>query len=66
MCDVYSILYIDCMKLPIKDDKCKKEFALWEDCYKNTYFSEFKKIEKDKKISIEEKVITTSKAPSIQ
>jgi hypothetical protein len=54
------------MKLPIKDDKCKKEFALWEDCYKNTYFSEFKKIEKDKKISIEEKVITTSKAPSIQ
>jgi hypothetical protein len=40
------------MKLPIKDDKCKKEFALWEDCYKNTYLSEYEKkieIEKEKK-----------------
>ena len=59
MCDVFAKIYIDCMKLPIKDEKCKKEFARWEDCYKNTYLSEFKKTEKDK-ISIDEKVITMS------
>ena len=47
MCDVFATIYIDCMKLPIKEDKCKKEFDRWDQCCKNTYLSEFIKKDHD-------------------
>ena len=58
MCDTLSANYIDCMKLPIKEDKCKKEFLLWDRCYKNAYLKEFstkseiakKEVTQDKRI----------------
>jgi hypothetical protein len=29
------------MKEPIKQDKCKKEFDAWDNCYKKLYLPEF-------------------------
>jgi hypothetical protein len=41
MCDVYAKIFIYCMKEPIKQDKCKKEFDAWDNCYKKLYLPEF-------------------------
>ena len=41
MCDLFSKIFIECMKKEIKEDKCKKEFEVWDACYKNTHLSEF-------------------------
>ena len=44
MCDIYEKNFILCMKQPIKNEKCKKEFDAWDTCYKSLYLSEFKNI----------------------
>ena len=44
MCDVYAKLFVECMKTPIKEDKCKQEFESWDQCYKNAYLKEFIKV----------------------
>ena len=41
MCEVFAKMFVECMKTPIKEDKCKKEFDTWDTCYKNAYLSEF-------------------------
>lgn len=56
MCDTLSANYVDCMKLPIKEDKCKNEFLLWDNCYKNAYLKEF-----NPKSDIQKKDVTHDK-----
>ena len=41
MCDVFIKTFMDCMKNPIKKDKCKTEFEHWYECDTNTYLQEF-------------------------
>jgi len=41
MCERFAKLFIECMKKPIQEDKCKKEFEVWDTCYKNAYLKEF-------------------------
>ena len=49
MCEPFEKIFIECMKSkgPIREDKCKIEFEIWDTCYKNAYLKEFIKTEKN-------------------
>ena len=51
MCERFAKLFIECMKKSVKEDKCKKEFEQWDQCYKKAYLKEFFKFEKKSGVS---------------